>query len=114
MQYLSDHGWPGPGTRDPPELIDDHPQAHAGQRHTGLNVIVTPAMSLDTARKKGAKLRRLYPVGRELRIAYNPERPTQCEIADDTQQSTNYGLILIGTLFFIFFGYLTYWAITNW
>ncbi len=96
------------------EVRVDYEYAVWGQRHTATTVIVTPAMSLERARKKGAEFRRLYPVGRELPIAYNPEQPAQSEMADEAQQATNYGMVLLGVLFFGFFIYLTYWAVANW
>ncbi len=86
----------------------------SGRQYKGLKAIVGPTIGLERARKKGAELRQSYPSGRELPIAYNPKRPEQSEIADDTQQSTNYGMILVGLFLFGVFSFLTYRVIAGW
>ncbi len=48
-----------------------------------------------------------YFRGRQLRIAYNPRRIAQSEIADDAQRNLDFGAIL-GGLFFIAFAFVCF------
>ncbi len=70
-----------------------------GKAYKGSEHIIGALMDLAKARKKGKEMRGLYPVGRELPIAYNPERPEQSQLADEARRETNYGLVLLGLFF---------------
>jgi hypothetical protein len=95
------------------EVQVEYQYSVSGRQYRASETIIRPTLGLDKARKKGAELRQSYPIGRELPIAYNPKRPEQSEIADNTQKMTNYGMILIGLLV-IGLGFVAYSSIGGW
>ncbi len=86
----------------------------SGSQYRASKRIFGPAWDLEEAEGKGANLCHLYPIGRELEIKYNPKRPAQGQIADDSQKSANYGLILACVVTIGFFMVVACWEIARW